>query len=184
MRAGSAAASALRRFLGALGRRIGETVRAWDRRVLGGISLQVGDDPPIPVPSHDMVWRPREGCFVWRLRLSHPEVVSEFRVHRADRCLVRVRPRRPVFLLPGDELVVRVPGVIHPFGTFTAFPDRCEVALPDRPADAVRLACLGCAGEFPAIEMWISKRFEGKAYCDACYYRRFGSLRGPARRKG
>jgi hypothetical protein len=90
------------------------------------------------------------------------------------------RPRRPLYLLPDDELIVRVPGVIHAFGTFTAFPDRCELELPDRPADAVRLACLGCRREFPAIEMWVSKRFEGKAYCDACYYQRFGSLRDPS----
>ena len=172
----SRAASRLRRFLGTVGRRLDETVRAWDQRVLGGISLQVGDDPPIPIPTPDLVWRPREGCFVWRHRLSHPEVVSEFRVHRTGRCLLCLRPRRPVFLLPDDELIVRVPGVIHPFGTFTAFPDRCELEVPDRPADAVRLACLGCGQEFAAIEMWVSKRFEGKAYCDACYYKRFGSL--------
>jgi len=172
----SRAASRLRRFLGTVGRRLDEAVRAWDQRVLGGISLQVGDDPPIPIPSPDLVWRPREGCFVWRHRLSHPEVVSEFRVHRTGRCLLCLRPRRPVFLLPDDELIVRVPGVIHPFGTFTAFPDRCELEVPDRPADAVRLVCLGCGHELAAIEMWVSKRFEGKAYCDACYYKRFGSL--------
>jgi hypothetical protein len=172
----SRAASRLRRFLGTVGRRLDEAVRAWDQRVLGGISLQVGDDPPIPIPSPDLVWRPREGCFVWRHRLSHPEVVSEFRVHRTGRCLLCLRPRRPVFLLPDDELIVRVPGVIHPFGTFTAFPDRCELEVPDRPADAVRLVCLGCGQELAAIEMWVSKRFEGKAYWDACYYKRFGSL--------
>ncbi len=168
------AASALRRFLAAVGRGIDGVLGRWDQRVLGRISVQVGDSPVIPIAPHDMEWRPREWAFVWRHRVSHAEVVSEFQVHRAGECLVRVRPSIPVYLLPDDELTLRVPGVIHPFGTFTAFPDRCEVELPDRPADAVRLACLGCTGEFPVIEMWISKRFEGKAYCDACYYARFG----------
>jgi hypothetical protein len=95
-----------------------------------------------------------------------------------------LRPRRPVFLLPDDELIVRLPGVIHPFGTFTAFPDRCELEVPARPADAVRLVCLGCGQEFAAIEMWVSKRFEGKAYCDACYYHRYGPRKRPSTGKG
>jgi hypothetical protein len=82
--------------------------------------------------------------------------------------------------MPDDEVTLRVPGVIHPFGTFTAFPDRCELELPSRPADAVRISCLGCARKFPAIEMWMSKRFEGKAYCDSCYYTRFGPKRRPS----
>lgn len=174
MRAMAQAAADLCRFLAAISRGIDEVLRRWDQRVLGRISLQVGDSPVIPIAPHDMEWRPREWAFVWRHRVSHAEVVSEFQVHRAGQCLVRVRPSIPIYLLPDDELTVRVPGVIHPFGTYAAFPDRCELELPDRAADAVRLHCLGCGQEFSAIEMWVSKRFEGKAYCDACYYARFG----------
>ena len=72
----SRAASRLRRFLGTVGRRIDEAVRTWDQRVLGGISLQVGGNPAIPIPPHDMEWLPREWAFVWRHRVSHAEVVS------------------------------------------------------------------------------------------------------------
>lgn len=179
MRAVARARSGLRRLLATVGPGIDEVLRQWDQRVLGRISLQVGDNPAIPVPPQDMEWLPREWTFVWRHRVSHAEVVSEFQVHRAGECLVRVRPSIPVYLLPDDVLTLRVPGVIHPFGTYAAFPDRCVLELPDRAADAVRLACLGCTREFPAIEMWISKHFEGKAYCDACYYARFGPRRPP-----
>lgn len=168
------AASALRRFFAAVGRGIDGVLRRWDQRVLGRMSLQVGDNPAIPIRPQDIEWRPREWAFVWRHRVSHAEVVSEFQVHRSGACLVRLRPAIPVYLLPDDELMLRVPGVIHPFGTYAAFPDRCELQVPDRAADAVRLHCLGCGQEFAAIEMWVSKRFEGKAYCDACYYARFG----------
>lgn len=172
--------SALCRLLRTIGHGIGEFLREWDERVLGRLSLRVADHPPIAIAPHEMEWRPREGSFVWSYRVSRAEVVAEFQVHRAGRCLLRARPRVPLFLMPDDEVTLRVPGVIHPFGTFTAFPDRCELELPSRPADAVRISCLGCARKFPAIEMWMSKRFEGKAYCDSCYYTRFGPKRRPS----
>lgn len=175
---------ALGRLLRIISRGIGEFSRRWDERVLGGISLRIADHPPIAVAPHEMEWRPWEGSFVWCYRLSRAEVVSDFQVHRGDQCLVRVRPQVPLYLLPDDELTLRVPGVIHPFGSFNAFPDRCELELPNRPADTVRVPCLGCGREFPAIEMWMSKRFEGKAYCDACYYARFRPRRRDSPRNG
>lgn len=36
------------------------------------------------------------------------------------------------------------------------------------------LPCLGCGRRFPRGELWIHARFDDIAYCDACYYRRFG----------
>ena len=57
-------------------------------------------------------------------------------------------------------------------------------AVVGRIDEAVRPACLGCRQEFPAIEMWVSKRFEGKAYCDACYYQRYGPRKRPSTGKG
>lgn len=36
------------------------------------------------------------------------------------------------------------------------------------------LPCLGCSGRFPRADLWIHQRFDDLAYCDACYYRRFG----------
>ena len=128
---------AVHRLLRAIGRGIDEFLRKWDDRVLGRISLQVGENPPIPIPPHDMEWCPREWAFVWRDRVSHREVVSEFQVHRVGRCLVRVRPPIPVFLLPVDELTLRVPEVIHPFGPLApmrpspiAAPRSCPTAPP------------------------------------------------------
>lgn len=169
----------LGRLLRTIGHGIGEIFRKWDERVLGRISLRIADHPPIAIAPPEMQWRPREGSFVWRYRVSWAEVVSEFQIHRGGQCLVRVKPRVPLYLLPDDEVTVRLPGVIHPFGTFCSFPDRCELELPNRPADTVMVCCLGCSRESPAIEMWMSKRFEGKAYCDSCYYARFGPTRRP-----
>ncbi len=166
-------ASGWSRRVGGLGQLIGGLFRRWDERVLGGLTLRIGQGPPIPILPSEMEWRPQEWSFVWSCRIIRAEVVSEFRIHRGEGCLAWVRPRVPLYLLPGDELTVRVPGVIHPFGSYTAFPDRCQLEVPDRPADAVRLACLGCGREFPVIELWLSTWFEGKAYCDACYYARF-----------
>lgn len=177
-------ASGLSRLVGSLGRVVREIFRRWDERVLGGLTLRMGEGPPIPIIPSEMEWRPQEWSFVWSCRIIRAEVVSEFRIHRGEGCLAWVRPRVPLYLLPGDELTVRVPGVIHPFGSYTAFPERCELELPDRPADAVRLACLGCGREFPVIELWLSKRFEGKAYCDACFYGRFGPRRRRCARNG
>lgn len=171
---------ALGRLLRTIGHGIDEVLRRWDERVLGRISLRIAENPPVAIAPREMEWRPGEGSFVWSYRVLRAEVVGEFQVHRGDQCLLRIRPQMPLYLLPDDELTVRLPGVIHPFGTFSAFPDRCELELPNRPADTVMVSCLGCGGEFPAIEMWMSKHFEGKAYCDSCYYRRFV----PRRRSG
>jgi hypothetical protein len=48
----------------------------------------------------------------------------------------------------------------------------------DAQADAARapqrLACLGCDRRFPRSDLWVHHRFDDVAYCDACYYRRFG----------
>jgi len=53
----------------------------------------------------------------------------------------------------------------------------------DAQAEAARAArlvpCLGCGRRFPRGDLWIHARFDDVAYCDACYYRRFG--RQPAR---
>lgn len=35
-------------------------------------------------------------------------------------------------------------------------------------------ACLGCGHRFPRADLWVHHRFGELAYCDACYYRRFG----------
>jgi hypothetical protein len=37
-----------------------------------------------------------------------------------------------------------------------------------------RLSCLGCGQRFPRVDLWIHHKFDEVAYCDACYYRRFG----------
>jgi hypothetical protein len=39
---------------------------------------------------------------------------------------------------------------------------------------AHRMPCLGCGHCFPRGDVWIHVRFDDVAYCDACYYRRFG----------
>jgi hypothetical protein len=49
-------------------------------------------------------------------------------------------------------------------------------------ADAARatqpLPCLGCRRRFPRSDLWIHQRFADAAYCDACYYGRFGRRAG------
>jgi hypothetical protein len=48
----------------------------------------------------------------------------------------------------------------------------------DAQADAARatqrLSCLGCGQRFPRADLWVHYKFDDVAYCDACYYRRFG----------
>jgi hypothetical protein len=48
----------------------------------------------------------------------------------------------------------------------------------DAQADAARatqrLPCLGCGQRLPRTDLWIHYKFDDVAYCDACYYRRFG----------
>ncbi len=34
--------------------------------------------------------------------------------------------------------------------------------------------CLGCGHRFPRGDLWVHHRFHDIAYCDGCYYRRFG----------
>ena len=42
-------------------------------------------------------------------------------------------------------------------------------------AQAARLVpCLGCGRRFPRSDLWVHARFDDVAYCDVCYYRRFG----------
>jgi len=48
----------------------------------------------------------------------------------------------------------------------------------DAQADAVRatqrLSCLGCGKRLPRTDLWVHYKFDDVAYCDACYYSRFG----------
>ena len=48
----------------------------------------------------------------------------------------------------------------------------------DAQADAARarqrLSCLGCGQRLPRGDLWIHHKFDDVAFCDACYYRRFG----------
>ncbi len=42
-------------------------------------------------------------------------------------------------------------------------------------AEAARpAACLGCGRSFPRQDLWVNRSLDDVAYCDACYYRRFG----------
>jgi hypothetical protein len=36
------------------------------------------------------------------------------------------------------------------------------------------LPCMGCGRHFPRADLWVHQRFGDVAYCDTCYYRRFG----------
>ena len=51
-------------------------------------------------------------------------------------------------------------------------------AYLDAQADAARatqrLSCLGCGQRLPRTDLWVHYKFDDVAYCDACYYRRFG----------
>ncbi len=48
----------------------------------------------------------------------------------------------------------------------------------DAHADAARarqrLSCLGCGQRLPRSDLWIHYKFDDVAFCDTCYYRRFG----------
>jgi len=48
----------------------------------------------------------------------------------------------------------------------------------DAQADAARarqrLPCLGCGQRLPRSDLWIHHKFDDVAFCDTCYYRRFG----------
>lgn len=48
----------------------------------------------------------------------------------------------------------------------------------DAQADAARarqrLSCLGCGQRLPRSDLWIHHKFDDVAFCDTCYYRRFG----------
>jgi hypothetical protein len=37
-----------------------------------------------------------------------------------------------------------------------------------------RLSCLGCGQRLPRSDLWIHHKFDDVAFCDACYYPRFG----------
>lgn len=36
------------------------------------------------------------------------------------------------------------------------------------------LTCLGCGRRLPRSDLWVHRKFGEVAYCDACYYPRFG----------
>lgn len=48
----------------------------------------------------------------------------------------------------------------------------------DAQAEAARAArcipCMGCGRRLPRGDLWVHARFDDVAYCDPCYYRRFG----------
>ena len=53
----------------------------------------------------------------------------------------------------------------------------------DAPTEVQRLRCLGCGHRFPTEDLWVHKRWNDLAYCDDCYYARFGR-RSPDPRPG
>lgn len=48
----------------------------------------------------------------------------------------------------------------------------------DAQAEAARalqpLSCRGCGRRLPRRDLWVHTRFDEVAYCDPCFYRRFG----------
>ena len=47
-------------------------------------------------------------------------------------------------------------------------------AQDDAAKTAQPAPCLGCGCSFPRHDLWVHRSFDDVAYCDACYYRRFG----------